>query len=265
MKKNFAIICLLLMVLSSNAQTQNRKPATAKPRTTTATKPRTTTTAPKSNAAKATPKKKSVAGLCPDDNHPHAIDLGLPTGTRWACCNVGASIPEECGGYFAEGEVKAKKYFWVENYKFNDGSAANGSIDYGWYTTGHYDVRRTEYDAAKAVMGGKWYMPSLSLYEELLNNCTAEWKEFDGLAGIILTGPNGSSIFFPAAGYYWKSELSLYNEIGYYRPGTVHNNCNISRGYYTEIQLGKNSQRVDLYNSQKRHLGVTVRAVLDEQ
>lgn len=62
-------------------------------------------------------------GLCPDDNHPHAIDLGLPSGTKWACCNVGSSKPEEYGGYYAWGEkngnkseYKWKNYEHIENY-----------------------------------------------------------------------------------------------------------------------------------------------------
>lgn len=49
--------------------------------------------------------------LCPDDNHPHLIDLGLPSGTKWACCNVGAHAPEENGGFYAWGETSEKDYY----------------------------------------------------------------------------------------------------------------------------------------------------------
>ena len=48
---------------------------------------------------------------CPDNNHPHIIDLGLPSGTKWACCNVGASIPEGYGYYYAWGETETKDHY----------------------------------------------------------------------------------------------------------------------------------------------------------
>ncbi len=253
MKKSFVIICLILTVLSGNAQSQNRKPAAAKPRT--------TSTAAKPNVAKATPKKKSITGLCPNDNHPHAIDLGLPTGTKWACCNVGADIPEECGGYFAEGEVKTKRYYGLENYKFKDGTT---NMESGWYDKNHFDIRRTGYDAARVNMGEKWYMPSLSLYEELLNNCTSEWAEFNGVSGKVLTGPNGNSIFFPAAGFYIGNSLNSKNGGGNYWPGTAHNQCCIFLGYYTVIRFSESGDNIDLHDSRNRWLGQSVRAVLDE-
>ena len=59
--------------------------------------------------------------FCPDGNHPHAIDLGLPSGTKWACCNIGANSPSECGDYFAWGETSPKTYFTKTNYKWYSG------------------------------------------------------------------------------------------------------------------------------------------------
>ena len=51
---------------------------------------------------------------CPDDHHPHLIDLGLPSGTKWACCNVGATAPQGDGGYYAWGETDEKDvYDWT--------------------------------------------------------------------------------------------------------------------------------------------------------
>ncbi len=61
------------------------------------------------------------AQSCPDNNHPHMIDLGLPSGTKWACCNVGATTPEAYGGYYAWGETEEKDYFDQENYEFFEG------------------------------------------------------------------------------------------------------------------------------------------------
>ena len=57
---------------------------------------------------------------CPDNNHPHAIDLGLPSGTKWACCNVGATNPEEYGGYYAWGETKEKDIYGRNTYAWYD-------------------------------------------------------------------------------------------------------------------------------------------------
>lgn len=63
-----------------------------------------------------------MAPSCPDENHPHAIDLGLPSGTKWACCNIGASHPEESGGFYAWGETTNKNDFLWATYIHCDGS-----------------------------------------------------------------------------------------------------------------------------------------------
>ena len=49
--------------------------------------------------------------ICPDEGHPHLIDLGLPNGTLWACCNVGANSPEDIGGYYAMGRDQSQIRF----------------------------------------------------------------------------------------------------------------------------------------------------------
>lgn len=59
---------------------------------------------------------------CPDDNHPHLIDLGLPSGTKWACCNVGANMPERPGGFYAWGETEEKEVYDWSTYIHCDGS-----------------------------------------------------------------------------------------------------------------------------------------------
>ena len=62
----------------------------------------------------------ACAQSCPDDNHPHAIDLGLPSGTKWACCNVGATTPEENGGYYAWGETEEKELYDISTYIYGN-------------------------------------------------------------------------------------------------------------------------------------------------
>ena len=134
---------------------------------------------------------------CPDSHHPHLIDLGLPSGTKWACCNVGAGKPEDYGGYFAWGETSEKSSYTSDNYLDGKGT----SYDIG------KDIAGTQYDAATANWGSPWVMPSMEQMEELKNNCTSEWTAENGVNGRRFTGPNGASIFLPAAGYRWNDPL----------------------------------------------------------
>ena len=148
------------------------------------------------------------AGLsyCPDNNHPHLIDLGLPSGTKWACCNVGAEKPEDYGGYFAWGETTEKSSSTPSNYLDGKGT----SYDIG------KDISGTQYDAATANWGSPWVMPNLEQIEELVNNCTSEGMTENGVNGRRFTGPNGASIFLPAAGDRWDDDLYRAGSDGYY-------------------------------------------------
>ena len=154
-----------------------------------------------------------VSAQCPDGNHPHMIDLGLPSGTKWACCNVGATTPEGYGNYYAWGETQPKeKYYW-DTYIHCDGS----------YNTCHdigTDIAGTEYDAATANWGAPWRMPSLTQCQELINNCNSEWTTLNGANGRKFTGPNGGTIFLPAAGYYRVDELRRLGSTAYYWSST---------------------------------------------
>ena len=137
--------------------------------------------------------------FCPDGNHPHMIDLGLPSGTKWACCNVGATTPEGYGGYFAWGETEEKDYYWWSTYIHCDGN----------YDTCHDlgdDIAGTQYDVAHVKWGGSWVMPSLDQIKELLNNSTSKWVTENGVNGRRFTGSNGGSIFLPAAGGRWYDD-----------------------------------------------------------
>ena len=169
------------------------------------------------------------AQSCPDDNHPHAIDLGLSSGTKWACCNVDTDYPEKQspsnhGGYYAWGETETKsKYDW-SNYIHCDGSE-NTCYDIG------SDIAGTEHDVAHVQWGGSWVMPSDGQIQELISNCSYTWTTKNGVAGGLLTGPSGGTIFLPEAdicwngflecsmpgGYYWSSTLSPKNSNNAYR------------------------------------------------
>lgn len=181
------------------------------------------------------------------------VDLGLPSGIKWANMNVGAESPEDYGDYFAWGETTGykagKKYFSEDRYKYflkttsatpdKDGFTTTTS-GYTKYVTnssygydGFYDnktVLDPADDAATANWGGSWRMPTKAEQDELRNNCTWEWAELKGVKGYKVTGSNGNFIFLPAAGYrydsssddvgsgggYWSSSLfSDYSSLAY--------------------------------------------------
>ena len=156
-----------------------------------------------------------------------AIDLGLPSGTKWANMNVGASSPEDYGGYYAWGEIEEKSNYDWSTYKWCNGSYDTltkycRSSSYG--TVDNKTVLDPEDDVAHVKWGGTWRMPTLAEQKELLNKCTWNWTTQNGVNGYKVTGPNGNSIFLPAAGYrdgtaaygrgghgyYWSSSLSSY-------------------------------------------------------
>ena len=147
------------------------------------------------------------------------VDLGLPSGTKWATCNVGASTPEEYGNYYAWGETTTKSSYSYDNYKWsNDGcdtfTKYNTSSSYG--TVDNKTVLELADDAAHANWGGAWRMPTDGEWGELLDECTWEWKNaYKGTtAGYLVTSKtNGNSIFLPAAGF--RNAESL-GDAGYY-------------------------------------------------
>lgn len=154
---------------------------------------------------------------CPDDNHPHAIDLGLPSGTMWACCNMGAKSPTEYGGYYAWGETEEKNYYGWNTYAYCDGSQAT------CHNIGS-DIAGTQYDVAHVKWGSTWRMPTIEQFEELNTACTWTWKEAAasgyGLAGYIVEGSTGGAVFLPAASQKWNDNLNGVGQYGYYYSST---------------------------------------------
>ena len=136
------------------------------------------------------------------------VDLGLPSGLKWATCNVGASRPEDYGDYFAWGEIKTKSEYTDEN-----------SLTYG-KDIGNISGN-SQYDVASAQWGSSWRLPILAEIEELEEQCTWKWIAIDGHKGYRVIGPNGNSIFLPAAGY--RSYTNVYEQGSYgaYWSGTL--------------------------------------------
>ena len=134
---------------------------------------------------------------------PEAVDLGLPSGLKWASFNVGATKPEEYGDYYAWGEVETKEDYTWETYKWCNGSnntltkyntqSENGTVD-------NKTTLDPEDDVARVVLGGTWRMPTVEEAEELYNNCTWTMETVNGVSGYRATSSNSNSIFFPCNG-----------------------------------------------------------------
>ena len=148
------------------------------------------------------------------------VDLGLPSGTKWATCNVGATKPEEYGNYYAWGETETKTNYNWSTYKWCSGSAETQTkycTDSSYGTVDNKTTLELEDDAARANWGGTWRMPTDDEWTELLENCTRTWtSDYNGtgVAGRIVTSKiNGNSIFLPAAGSRNDEDLG---DAGYY-------------------------------------------------
>ena len=191
-----------------------------------------------------------ASAQCPDGKHPHIIDLGLPSGTKWACCNVGASNPEDYGGYFAWGETTEKSSYTEENYL--DGKGINYDIG--------KDIAGTQYDSATVNWGSPWVMPSLEQMNELKNSCTSEWTTENGVNGRRFTSANGASIFLPAAGIRSSDELVSAGSFGGYWSSSLYES-NTERACFL-LDFGNVSMYSVNTNDRNRDCGQSVRPVV---
>lgn len=129
------------------------------------------------------------------------VDLGLST--KWAKYNVGATKATELGGLFG----------------FGDMTGFQTSLDLDNYASA--DIYKTDRDVANKVYGSWVTMPTIDEFEELFTECKKEWVEEDGVAGYKFTGPNGNSIFLPAAGSRTQGTVSGEGLNGYYLSGSI--------------------------------------------
>ena len=187
-----------------------------------------------------------------------AIDLGLSV--KWASRNVDAPSPEKTGGLYGWGDPTGKKV----------------TTDLEQYPTPipPEDICGTEYDIARAKWGGKWRLPSVQEMRELVQKCTWKWVTYNGRDGMLVTGPNGNSIFLPAVGF--VNERSSWNTFdddlnpsiqvdGYYWTGTLYGTegtdvsraCFLFFNKWDEISFSKRT------NYNYRSTGQSVRAVYD--
>ena len=176
------------------------------------------------------------------------VDLGLPSGTKWAKANLGGTNPQDLGQYFSWGNVtghaKDSGYdFSQTTYNGTTGAGLMGGLS-----------TSSSYDAARNIKGYPWRIPTYDDFLELLSYCRAQWTSVSGQAGMRFTSNiNGNSIFLPAAGFYNGSTLQYLGTYGYYWAATLNNATNA-------CYLDFNSTYAYMYNF-ARYNGMPVRAV----
>ena len=195
------------------------------------------------------------------------VDLGLPSGTKWAKCNVGADKPEAYGKYFAWGETEDKSgqkpygwgsYKWanksnirITKYCTNPDHGSNGFTD-GRTELEAADDAATRYDHVSCT-------PTQAQMEELMDKCTWTWKACNGVYGYEVKGPNYNRIFLPAAGYYRERELKDKGIRCYYWTKTLDTNASMLATIlfclkYTDLE------KKEIFRD-NRCLGLSVRGV----
>ena len=169
-----------------------------------------------------------------------AVDLGLSV--KWATCNVGATTPEEYGDYFAWGETTTRETYTEETYNVSMNDISGNA----------------QYDAATANWGGDWRMPTYDELNELINSCIWTWTTQNGINGYNVEGPNGNSIFLPAAGHRLGPSLYCAGIYGIYWSSTPYEND----GGYSAYYFGFESDSHHMAND-SRYYGQSVRPVLE--
>lgn len=205
---------------------------------------------------------------------PHEyVDLGLPSGIKWATCNVGADRPEDYGDYYAWGETETKDTYNWSTYKWCSDELWTGmtrytcpdgktsGIWYGGKGTFVGDNKTTlapEDDVAHVKWGGKWRMPTSAELDELrdTDHCTWTWTTRGGKNGYLVTSKNnGNSIFLPAAGYRSDTALLLADSFGYCWSSSLYKGGSYD-AYYLYF-----APRLVVWGSYYRFYGQSVRPV----
>ena len=210
------------------------------------------------------------------------VDLGLPSGTLWANCNVGATNPEDYGDYFAWGETSPKEVYNDSNYNYcvETYCVVDGE-SYGYKLTKYCNDSRFGYrgftddlttlepsdDAATVNWGDAWRMPTYEEMVELNDYCIRTRTTQNGINGLLVTGPNGNSIFLPAAGGYNNLNSANYlDEVGeqamYWSSSLGHFGDNVIPTAATIIQFKSYYDSSSFVSISKRSYGQSVRPVV---
>jgi hypothetical protein len=209
---------------------------------------------------------------------PEIVDLGLPSGLKWSSFNLGATAPEEYGDYFAWGETqpyytsldplewkfgKESGYSWP-SYKWSKETTksltkycSNSNYGYNGFVDNNTVLLRSD-DAARVNLGGKWRMPTREEQDELRNSCTWEWTSVGGVDGCKVTGPNGNSIFLPAAGSWMENRYQYTGSYGEYWSSSLYTESpDLAYDFFVTSSLFD-------WGGPYRISGLTIRPVYDE-
>lgn len=203
--RQILFICLICFGLVCYGQGQVSRP----------TNPQTQTSKPKKAASE-------VKISAPDGyiNGHGYVDLGLPSGLKWAYSNLGATTPNEDGDRYARGEVKPKKSFTAENYEFVT-VLEDGTQQFGKYPNPYQDEIDLDHDAAHYSRGETWRLPSSNDWEELCVNCTAIGVVYRGKKGMLFTSKhNGKTIFLPLTPVMYENGRTDKNSGDYWSSST---------------------------------------------
>jgi hypothetical protein len=199
-----------------------------------------------------------LGGGAPQDNHEY-VDLGLPSGTLWATCNVGANSPEQYGDYFAWGETVPKEVYTWETYKWCNGtwdSLTKYNFQNYYGTVDNKNELEPADDAAQANWGLSWQMPTKAQQDELHEHCNWQWTTMNGVNGYLGTGPSGKTLFLPAAGYKDGTRIVSEGEFGYYWSHSLY--YGMSLYAYNHLFFSGSSPGWD---KQERSFGLSIRPV----
>lgn len=193
------------------------------------------------------------------------IDLGLPSGTKWATCNVGADKETDCGMYFAWGDTKGyynvtnSNRFTSEDYKFSLDGSSSKFIKYNMIDG--KTILDLEDDAAYVNMGGRWHIPSINQIEELFSNTKITWeydyKGSDSSGMLFTSNINSEKIFIPASGYLGNGCIGGLDDFGYIW-SNYHKLSTVDNGFYMYCQAAFSGVS---YSS--RYYGLSVRGVFN--
>ncbi|MBQ7940778.1 MAG: hypothetical protein IJ328_00005, partial [Muribaculaceae bacterium] len=193
----------------------------------------------------------------------YEIDLGLSV--KWASWNVGASSPEEYGGYYAWGETEEKSNYYATTYKYwqEDTTDFVEGWNYDEFINIGSDISGTQYDVATVKWGNGWRMPTKEEIQELADNCQWEEYVYNYVEGYKVTGPNGNTIFLPNVGYREGNYFYEYGDYGYYWSSTLGIGDDKYKGYDAWVLPLGNSPFNPESACKIRYIGCSVRPVRD--